>query len=56
MLDEIKLEKYWSIAEPTVFRRATGLSESEEYRSRFVALFDYDPESVKLKRTTTPKR
>ena len=42
VLDEIMLEKYWSIAEPTVFRRATGLSEDEEYRSRFVALFDYD--------------
>ena len=42
VLDEITLEKYWSIAEPTVFRRATGLSEAEEYRSRFVALFDYD--------------
>ena len=42
VLDEITLEKYWSIAEPTVFRRATGLSEAEEYRSRFVVLFDYD--------------
>ena len=42
VLSEITLEKYWSIAEPTVFRRATGLSEAEEYRSRFVALFDYD--------------
>ena len=42
VLDEITLEKYWSIAEPTVFRRATGLAEAEEYRSRFVALFDYD--------------
>ena len=42
MLDEITLEKYWSIAEPTVFRRATGLSEAKEYRSRFVALSDYD--------------
>ena len=42
VLDEITLERYWSIAEPTVFRRATGLSEAEEYRSRFVALFDYD--------------
>ena len=40
--DGITLERYWSIAEPTVFRRATGLSEAEEYRSRFVALFDYD--------------
>ena len=42
VLSEITLEKYWSTAEPTVFRRATGLSEAEEYRSRFVALFDYD--------------
>ena len=42
VLDEITLEKYWSIAEPTVFRRATGLSEAKEYRSRFVALSDYD--------------
>ncbi len=42
VLDEITLERYWSIAEPTVFRRATGLSEAEEYRSRFVVLFDYD--------------
>ena len=42
VLSEITLEKYWSTAEPTVFRRAIGLSEAEEYRSRFVALFDYD--------------
>ena len=42
VLSEITLEKYWSTAEPTVFRRATGLSEAEEYRSRFVAIFDYD--------------
>lgn len=42
VLSEITLEKYWSTAEPTVFRRATGLSEAEEYRSRFVVLFDYD--------------
>lgn len=42
VFSEITLEKYWSTAEPTVFRRATGLSEAEEYRSRFVALFNYD--------------
>ena len=38
MLDGITLEKYWSIAEPTVLRRATGLSEAQEYRSRLVIL------------------
>ena len=35
---EITLEKYWSTAEPTVFRRATGLAEAQEYRSRLVIL------------------
>lgn len=38
VLSEITFEKYWSIAEPTVFRRATGLAEAHEYRSRFVIL------------------
>ena len=38
VLSEITLEKYWSTAEPTVFRRATGLSEAQEYRSRLVIL------------------
>ena len=38
VLDEITLEKYWSTAEPTVFRRATGLAEAQEYRSRLVIL------------------
>ena len=38
VLCEITLEKYWSTAEPTVFRRATGLSEAQEYRSRLVIL------------------
>ena len=38
VLSEITLEKYWSTAEPTVFRRATGLAEAQEYRSRLVIL------------------
>ena len=38
VFSEITLEKYWSTAEPTVFRRATGLSEAQEYRSRLVIL------------------
>lgn len=42
VLSEITLEKYWSTAEPTVFRRATGLSEAQEYRSRLVILCQSD--------------
>ena len=38
VFSEITLEKYWSTAEPTVFRRATGLAEAQEYRSRLVIL------------------
>lgn len=38
VLSEITLEKYWSTAEPTIFRRATGLSEAQEYRRRIVIL------------------
>ena len=36
VLSEITLEKYWSTAEPTVFRRATGLAEAQENRGRLV--------------------
>ena len=42
VLNEITLEKYWSITEPTIFRRASGLSEEIEYRSRFVILCQFD--------------
>lgn len=35
-LNEITLEKYLSISRPIVFRRAAGLTETAEYRSRFV--------------------
>ena len=42
VLSEITLEKYWSTAEPTVFRRAIGLSEAQEYRSRLVILCQFD--------------
>ena len=42
VLSEITLEKYWSTAEPTVFRRATGLAEAQEYRSRLVILCGSD--------------
>lgn len=37
-MNQITLEKYWSTAELTVFRQATGLAEAQEYRSRLVIL------------------
>ena len=42
VLNELTLEKYWSISEPTIFRRGSGLSEEIEYRSRFVILCQFD--------------
>ena len=40
-LNEIQLEKYLSFSELTIIRRASGLSESGEYRSRLVTLLNY---------------
>ena len=40
-LNEIQLEKYLSFSELTIIRRASGLSESGEYRSRLVTLINY---------------
>lgn len=41
-LNEITLEKYLSVSETTVIKRATGLSESEEYRSRLVIHYSFE--------------
>ena len=41
-LNGIILEKYLSIAKPTVFRRAAGLTETTEYRSRLIVLYGFD--------------
>lgn len=41
-LTEITLEKYLSIPKPTVIRRATGLAETKEYRSRLVLLCRFE--------------
>ena len=41
-LNEIIFEKYLSIAKPTVFRRAAGLAETTEYRSRLIVLCGFD--------------
>ncbi len=40
-LNEILLEKYLSFNGLTIIRRASGLSESGEYRSRLVTLMNY---------------
>ena len=40
-LNEIQLEKYLSFGGSTIIRRASGLSESGEYRSRLVTLMNY---------------
>lgn len=40
-LNEIQLEKYLSFGGLTIIRRASGLSESGEYRSRLVTLMNY---------------
>ena len=42
VLSGITLEKYLSMSKSTVVRRATGLSEAEEYRSRFILLCKFD--------------
>lgn len=42
VLSEITLERYLSIDVPTIFRRATGLAEASEYRSRLVMLYQFD--------------
>lgn len=41
-LNEIIFEKYLSIVKPTVFRRAAGLTETTEYRSRLIVLCNFD--------------
>ena len=42
VLSEITLERYLSIDVPTIFRRATGLAEASEYRSRLAMLYQFD--------------
>ena len=42
VFSEITLEKYISISKPTVFRRATGLPDAPEFRSRLVVLCRID--------------
>lgn len=41
-LTEITLEKYLSMSKLTVIRRATGLAEAKEYRSRLVMLCHFE--------------
>jgi hypothetical protein len=42
ILGEIELEKHLSVDEPTIIRRATGLSEAQEYRSRLIILYGFE--------------